>query len=93
MITSAPCCCPHGYMLGGLIQITCSPATICVFVHIIPSIGGSDKVRTALENPRKPWNLNIKIQALENPGILTLALESPGKYVTLDFIKNFSKFW
>ena len=27
------------------------------------------RVRTALENPGKPWNLKIKLQALENPGI------------------------
>ena len=26
-----------------------------------------NRVHTALENPGKPWNLKIKIQALENP--------------------------
>ena len=44
-----------------------------VLLHIIT------RVRTVLENPGKPWNLKIKIQALENPGIRTLALEKSWK--------------
>ena len=39
----------------------------CVGSSKLASILPMSRVRTVLENPGKPWNLKIKIQALENP--------------------------
>ena len=44
------------------------------------------RVRTVLENPWKPWNLKKKIQALENLGIWTLALEKSWQIGDLKFL-------
>jgi hypothetical protein len=37
------------------------------------------RVRTAPGNPGKPWIFILVLETLENPGILNLSLENPGK--------------
>ena len=55
----------------------------CKFVKF-----NNHRFRKALENPRKPWNLKIKIQALENPGISTFALQKSWKIGDIRFFAN-----